>query len=499
MEKTKLTVVTTFSGIGMQERGLINSDCFDIDVLATSDIDKDAILSYAAIHNGLTMEKVKSYNEYPDKETMVKELIEKNIGFDFKRKKLFNWNRLANKKDDTELKKYWLAMKLSKNMGDVSLVKKLPASDLLFFSFPCTDISIAGRQDGLSYDDWKNGASTRSGLVWEIIRLLNVAKESHELPSYLILENVANLVSKSYIKDFEFFNKLVSEIGYNVYYQVINGKDTGIPQNRLRVFGVYIKKDIDKNNFVFPKPFDNGIRLKNILEKDVPLKYYLSKKVCDNFKFIPGSEDKNVIGDTKPEDCTRIGNRDVVYNTDGTIGALTATDYKQPKQVLIKSEKEQNEGRVYIPKKIREIANGYKLLEKVLENNKIEYQEGCDMTLNNPKVRDISNCIKARYDAGIDIRYQQTGCAVIEHETDKNKDYYYIRKLTPSECFILMGLTKEDCKSCQDIGESDGKLYKQAGNGIITNCVTLIAEHLYKAQYDMSYICSDEKENKKQE
>ena len=70
---------------------------------------------------------------------------------------------------------------------------------------------------------------------------------------------------------------------------------------------------------------------------------------------------------------------------------------------------------------------------------------------------------------------------------------YRIRKLTPNECWKLMGLTEDDCAKAVAIGGSDSQLYKQAGNGIETNCCELLAEHLYKAQYDSTYVCTDEK------
>lgn len=69
---------------------------------------------------------------------------------------------------------------------------------------------------------------------------------------------------------------------------------------------------------------------------------------------------------------------------------------------------------------------------------------------------------------------------------------YRIRKLTPEECWKLQGLTTEDCEKARAIGVADSQLYKQAGNGIVTNCVELLAEHLYKAQYDNTYKCTDE-------
>lgn len=75
------------------------------------------------------------------------------------------------------------------------------------------------------------------------------------------------------------------------------------------------------------------------------------------------------------------------------------------------------------------------------------------------------------------------------------REDFRIRKLTPRECWKLMGLTFDDCDKARDVGVADTHLYKQAGNGIITNCCELLAEHLYKAQYDNDFICTDDKIN----
>lgn len=117
-----LKVVTLFSGIGCQERGIENTGLFDIDVVATSDIDKEAIVSYASIHCGLTPELVNTYEQYPSREDMVKELSEKNIGYDFTKKKPYDWIKVERKKDKSELNRYWLAVQLSKNFGDISKI-----------------------------------------------------------------------------------------------------------------------------------------------------------------------------------------------------------------------------------------------------------------------------------------------------------------------------------------------------------------------------------------
>lgn len=87
----------------------------------------------------------------------------------------------------------------------------------------------------------------------------------------------------------------------------------------------------------------------------------------------------------------------------------------------------------------------------------------------------------------------QSGVHQVEKEKkDMDKVEYRIRRLTPIECFLLMGLTKEDLEKAKAMGLSESALYKQAGNGIVTNCVELLGEHLYKAQEDREYVCYDE-------
>lgn len=421
------------------------------------------MLSFAAIHNNLTIEKVISFiqkNEHKLNDDMyhkiAQELLNKKIGYDFIKDKQYDWHRLANRKDKTFIVKYWLAMKLNKNVGDISSVEKIPPCDLLIFSFPCQDISSAGLQKGIEQ------GKTRSGLVYEVIRLLNQAKKDNQLPKYLIMENVKNLVGAKFIDKFEALNREFEDIGYNVYYQVINAKDCGVPQNRERVFGVYIRKDIDMKNFSFPKPFDIGIRLKHILEKEIDKKYYLSQKIQDRFILTDKTFSKNIIGTTKPS-CRKIGQRDVVYNTEKIMGTLVATDYKQPKQILLKKDNN-----------CRQVGfldvKGYFDVKKRVYDTENIYST-------------ITTCPRSKIITDISVES-------IPHIGNTNLS---VRKLTPIESFRLMGLTKEDALACYNVGESDSFLYKQAGNGLVTNCITLLIEHLYKAQINSDFICTDEK------
>lgn len=128
VEKVKLTANILFSGIGCQERGFENSGLFDIEVLNTSDINKEAVLSYAAIHCGLTNEMVENYPDYPSREEMAKELTEINLGYEPEKDKHFDWAKLVKRKNK-DLEKYWLANKLSHNLGDISKIKELPYAD----------------------------------------------------------------------------------------------------------------------------------------------------------------------------------------------------------------------------------------------------------------------------------------------------------------------------------------------------------------------------------
>lgn len=312
----------------MQERGIENTGLYDLDVISTSEIDKYAILAYAAVHHGATEEKIKESfeadrrNKTGENDSFyIKYLTDRRIGYDFVKQKAYDWSKCASE----TLHKYWYCCMLNHNMGDIMTIPKLPYADLWTYSFPCTDISIAGNQQGI-----KDGV-TRSGLVFEVLRLLQKSIDNNTSPKYLLMENVDALTSKKFKPVFDSLLDWFDEHGYNTYWQILNAKDHGVPQNRKRIFALHIRKDVDTNKFCFPKPYDNGLRLKDILEEDVDEKYYLSKEVEQ--RFYPKPRGENIIGSTAPPQRT-IGQRDYVYKKDKIMGSLVATDYKQPKQIL---------------------------------------------------------------------------------------------------------------------------------------------------------------------
>lgn len=113
--------------------------------------------------------------------------------------------------------------------------KELNDIDIITHGSPCQDFSILGKQVG---GDEESG--TRSSLMYETVRIIEKLK-----PKYIIWENVKNILSKNHIHNFDNYINKLGDLGYNSYYQVINAKDYGIPQNRERVFTVSIRRDID--------------------------------------------------------------------------------------------------------------------------------------------------------------------------------------------------------------------------------------------------------------
>lgn len=504
METEKITVNELFSGIGAQVSALerLGIPC---EIKHTSDIDHNAVLAYASIHCGLTEELINTYTEYPTREEMARQLTEINLGYDFQKNKPYNWYRFVNSKSK-ELEKYWLANKLSRNLGDISKIDKLEYADFWTISFCCQDISNAGKMKG-----FKLGSNTRSSLLWDNIKLLKQAVDSNNAPKYVMFENVKNLVSKKFMSDFNDLLDVLNELGYNTYWKILNAKDYGVPQNRERVFAISIRKDIDDGKFEFPQPFDNGVRLKDVLEDHVDKKYYLSKDIQNRLIITDKTLTKNVIGTTKPSFRT-IGQRDLVYSENSIMGTLVATDYKQPKQILETNRCVKVGDLNYYPYET---------------SNRIYSKEGISPTLTTmqggnrqPKIVEpivaVKEATKKGYVEPNELSHsewkQQMHKRFIEDSnsevsgvfTNQSQSFGYrppmkgysktlkanvhdagvvesfrVRKLTPKECYRLMGFTDKQFDRSQAFS-SDSQLYKQAGNSIVVDVLYYIFGKLFE-------------------
>ena len=200
----------------------------------------------------------------------------------------------------------------SKNLGDITKIDAtlLPKGiDLVTYGFPCQDISLAGHQRGLFNVD---GTKTRSGLFFDALRIIQ-----HTQPKVAIAENVKNLTSKKFEKQFNIVLDSLNQAGYNNYYQVLNAKDYGVPQNRERIFIISIRKDIDTGRFHFPQPYDLKLRLKDMLEDVVDESYFLSDEKISKIKYSNFNQEKTLI------------------QGGGICQTLLARDYKDPKCVEV--------------------------------------------------------------------------------------------------------------------------------------------------------------------
>ena len=337
------------------------------------------------------------------------------------------------------------------NLGDISKIdpKDIPQHDLFTYSFPCQDLSVAGKQAGL-------GEGTRSGLLYECEKIIEYCR-----PKYLLLENVKNLVGKKFKADFDKWLEYLEGLGYTNYWKVLNAKNYGVPQNRERVFVISILGEHEPFEWPTPIPLDKCIA--DILEEQVDEKYYLSEEIQKRFKIT--NQNKNVLGTTKPNFRT-IGQRDLVYNKEGIMGSLVATDYKQPKQIA-----EINQVGMLDIKGNEQIRRVYgdngisPTLTATGENGakKIICEQRCDEGLRFFK-DNICGTIRT-IDAGGDKR-------VIEEN-------FKIRKLTPRECFRLMGMRDDDIDKIQAAGISNTQQYKMAGNSIVVNVLEAIFKNLF--------------------
>lgn len=151
----------------------------------------------------------------------------------------------------------------------------------------CTDLSVAGKMAGMSRKDWEDGKATRSGLLWEVERLL---KETENLPQVLLMENVPQVHGSRNIDDFTLWIDFLKKQGYSNFWQDLNAKDYGVAQNRKRCFMVSL---LGNGTYEFPKPVQLTKRMKDCLENEVDEKYYLKSEKA--YRLIADLESRGIL------------------------------------------------------------------------------------------------------------------------------------------------------------------------------------------------------------
>lgn len=263
-----LRVIETFSGIGSQAKALSNlskkNPNFSHEIVATAEWEISAIYAYDIIHNG--PQDLSKYADF-SKEDLVSKLKKYNISSDGKQP--IN-PKTIERMQMKQLKAILTSIDNNNNLVDISGISAsdLPDADLLTYSFPCQDLSISSYWHG-NFSGIEKGISNRSGLLWEIERILKEYEQNNKkLPRFLLMENVSAIHSPLHEKNFKSWQNELKRLGYMNCYYDLDASDFGIPQSRLRTFMISIyAKDLDgrqKNEIL--NFFDNT-KLKDIHNK----------------------------------------------------------------------------------------------------------------------------------------------------------------------------------------------------------------------------------------
>ena len=408
-----------------------------------------------------------------------------------------------------------------KNYGDITKMSEIPPCDIFTWSFPCTDLSKAGKQKGLD--------GTRSGLAYEVIRLLKVS----EKPKVLLMENVPDLLGSKFRDGWQEIYHEIESLGYTNYVEVLNAKNYGVAQNRDRVFMVSI---LGEYAYEFPKPFKLEKRLKDYLEDEVDEKYYLSEKqlaAIINPKYesmgidrIPSVDDDTsnaittsqggnrepkivepsvkVVGNVNPSGRGMNGN---VFS--GDLAPTLTTNKGEGIKIIVpvclnskvNGKQPSLQDRVYDTEAISTaITTAFMPSIAIPEATKQGYalaKDGDGVYINRPHQKrgvvqdgmiqtlktsgdDVGVVVESNQEYDYIVKYENESLAIVVDTLNrayvldkKTGQLFRIRKLIPKEAWRLMSIDDEDFYKAQAV-VSNSQLYKQAGNSIVVDVLVEI-------------------------
>ena len=437
------------------------------------------------------------------------------------------------------------------NLGDISKidVNDIPQHDLFTYSFPCQDLSVAGKQKGL-------GEGTRSGLLYECEKVIE-----HCRPKYLLLENVKNLVGKKFKADFDKWLEYLEGLGYTNYWKVLNAKNYGVPQNRERVFVVSILGEHEPFEWPTPIPLDKCIS--DILEKQVDEKYYINKpfhlvnkghqaeldingmdcikRVYSTNKVSPAlttmqgglrepkiiteyiqqevkvrkyevdieelkktlKEAKEKVGITikeiadtlevnkttvehwfRNDNCFSIPDENIWHNLKELLNITTDKFDKALTEFEIKDNEYDMSNRVYHENGISPTltATGENGAKKIIHYNNKKIELPCIVASRGRNPKNPSSRVAGEpTEQRLEINTNGTSNTITTVQKDNYaiEESFKIRKLTPRECFRLMGMRDDDIDKIQEAGISNTQQYKLAGNSIVVDVLEAIFKNLF--------------------
>lgn len=367
--------------------------------------------------------------------------------------------------------------------------------DLIMHGSPCQDFSVAGRQAG-----GDEGSGTRSSLMYETLRIVD---KLH--PKYVIWENVKNLLSKKHRHNFDAYIESMKHLGYISSFQVLNAKDYGIPQNRERVFTVSIREDIwdreynDFNEFIFPKPTELKRKLKDMLEEEVEEKYFISENMMNYFMGVNQRPSKFP---RKERFLANINRKD-----QDRANSITTAPGQRPTDNFIKVRTANKQGfdiategdsvdLQYPNSTTRRGRVGHEVSKTIMTGDGmgVVVKSNLKTDLCNKLVEEgvvkggevINHSYTTSQQRNTLDKYIESDNGVMPTLTTRPDCFGYatlppnirIRKLTPKECWRLMGFDDSDIEKAQAVGISNAQLYKQAGNSIVVDVLVAILKEL---------------------
>jgi DNA (cytosine-5)-methyltransferase 1 len=518
-------LIELFAGIGSQHQALKNLGV-KIDRSTIVEWQVNSIQAYNDIH----IRKYDDWTQGITKEELAYRLNQLGVSIDYNEpvkleslmRKGEDWLRnVYNNIINTNNKVNIMSVKGS----HLNIIETDKYDYILTYSFPCQDLSKAGLRKGMS------DKTTRSGLLWEVERILSECKE---LPQVLLMENVPDVIGNRFISDFQRWEERLRELGYSNHTEILNSKDFGIPQNRERAFMVSI---LGSSLYNFPQKQPLKLRLKDMLEKEVDEKYYLSDTTIERISQWKAQQDpldtmektdklgisptltargagedhsgmilvkevatldeyngtinhNGIIGTIKASYNKQghghsviepkldvVGNVQAngrengnIYNSDGLSPTLLARDYKDPKKIV--------EPSLVIPE---DTNLGYALAHEGdgVYTNRPEQKRGVvqkqmiqtiKTNSNDLGVVVVGNYSPSNHNASSIVDSNGLAPTVMEnHGTiTATQHNLRIRKLTPRECYRLMGFGDQAFDLAQP-NQSNSSLYHQAGDSIVVN------------------------------
>ena len=443
----KVRLYQFFAGIGSQALALkklgVEFEDYKIAEWAVP-----SIKAYNSIHT----KDFTDYSKSKTREEMVK--VVKNVSLDYD--KPISEKQLNSKSDE------WVREVYNNIIATHNLVNVMEVSgkdleidtnytNIIFYSFPCQDLSKAGLRAGLKKD-----GGTRSGLLWEIERIINELTERERESCVLICENVPDLVGTNFVKDFSNWVMALEKLGFSSYDEILNSKDYCVPQNRKRVFMVSLP---GKYHYVFPRKIKLKYRLNDFLQESADEKYYLSQKQIEDVSNWNAFEKplENMERNEKLGYSPMITTRSCEY----AAGMILTQD----KIVKIGSYLPNSHcsGQVVSPNGIAPtvMENHGSVTAVPIKNNN---SKGYELAADGDGI-DISG--RMQYHRGtVQKGLAQTLSTMGGNDVGVMKQQR-IRKLTPKECLRLMGFDDKSYESMRSVGMTDSQIYHCAGDSIV--------------------------------